>query len=278
MAYVWTLNDGKNVSLKDFDTRHTAGVVRDVAAREMLALSAELANLQELCYAAAHHAVLIVLQGTDTSGKDGTVSNVMASVDPIGSQVTSFKRPTEIELAHDFLWRIHAHTPARGVFGIFNRSHYEDVLVPRVHALVPEAVWRARYDHINAFERLLVDSNTIVVKFYLHISKEEQAARLAAREAELAKRWKLDAGDYAERLHWDAYQEAYAELLARCGTAYAPWHVVPADRKWFRNLAVARTLVETLRPYRDDWERELHARGERAYQDLVVWRARRIQG
>ncbi|HEX2911427.1 MAG TPA: polyphosphate kinase 2 family protein [Chloroflexia bacterium] len=269
MKYAWKLDEGKKISLKDYDTNYNADLKKDDAPPLLDKLSTKLGELQELCYAAGHNAVLIVLQGMDTSGKDGTIEHVMSNVNTQGCRVTSFKAPNQDELSHDFLWRVHAKTPEKGMFGIFNRSQYEDVLVVRVHNLVPESKWEEYYDHINHFEKLLADSGTIILKFFLHISKEEQAERLQAREDEKDKRWKLSAGDYVERRFWDDYQKAYDDLLEKCSTAYAPWYIIPADRKWFRNLAVAEALVEALEPYRDDWQKELRQRGERAYQELL---------
>jgi PPK2 family polyphosphate:nucleotide phosphotransferase len=200
------------------------------------------------------------------------IKKVFGPLNAQGCHVVSFKVPTEEELAHDFLWRIHRHTPRRGELVVFNRSHYEDVLVVRVHNLVPESVWRTRFDHINHFERLLTDSDTILVKFYLHLSREEQEERLLEREEEVEKAWKLSVGDWQEREYWDAYTEAYEEALERCAAPHAPWHLVPADKKWFRNLAVADALVRTLRPYRDGWRAVLAERGEREKQALAEYR------
>ncbi len=272
MDYVWKLNSDKKVSLKDFDPSYNAKLKKDDAPSQVDKLHRELGELQELLYAAGHNAVLIVLQGMDTSGKDGTISHVMSNVNPQGCHVTSFKAPTSEEMAHDFLWRVHANTPAKGMLGIFNRSHYEDVLIVRVHNLLPEADWKANYDHINNFEKLLAGTGTIILKFFLHISKDEQAERLQAREEDTAKRWKINAGDYKERNYWDDYQQAYEDLLEKCSTEVAPWYIVPADRKWFRNLAVATTIVETLRPYRKEWEKALEARGKVAYDELLQYR------
>jgi PPK2 family polyphosphate:nucleotide phosphotransferase len=272
MDYVWKLDSGKKVSLKDFDPSYSGKLKKDDAPSQLDKLHRELGELQELLYAAGHNAVLVVLQGMDTSGKDGTISHVMSSVNPQGCRVTSFKAPTSDELAHDFLWRAHANTPGKGMMGIFNRSHYEDVLIVRVHNLLPEADWKANYDHINDFEKLLAGTGTIILKFFLHISKDEQAERLQAREDDTAKRWKINAGDYKERNFWDEYQQAYEDLLEKCSTENAPWYIVPADRKWFRNLAIARTLVETLRPYRKEWEKALDARGKAAYDELLQYR------
>jgi PPK2 family polyphosphate:nucleotide phosphotransferase len=273
MRYVWKVKPGSTVSLADYDPGHTGGVIREEAEARRVQLSERLGEFQEMLYAAGTHAVLIVLQGTDTSGKDGTISHVMSAVNPQGCHVTSFKAPSELGLGHDFLWRIHAAAPVRGMIGIFNRSHYEDVLIVRVKGLQPERVWRTYYDHINNFERLLVDSQTIVLKFFLHISKQEQAERLRDREQEPDKRWKIRVGDYVDRNRWEDYQAAYATLLSRCSTEAAPWYIVPADRKWFRNLAVADAVVSALEPYCAEWRSERLAKGERAHQALLEFRA-----
>jgi PPK2 family polyphosphate:nucleotide phosphotransferase len=214
----------------------------------------------------------VVLQGRDTAGKDGTLRGLSRFVDIQGVHTASFKVPTAEELAHDFLWRIHPHAPAKGQISFFNRSHYEDVLVVRVHNLAPEGVWRKRYDQINEFEELLAENGTIIVKFCLHIDKAEQEVRLLAREQEVAKAWKLSAGDWKEREFWDAYTDAYDDAMSKCSPDHAPWHVVPADRKWFRDLAVTETLVETLRPYRDGWMEKLARLGEEAKKELAAFR------
>ncbi len=213
----------------------------------------ELIELQELLYAVRSHSVLVILQGRDTSGKDGTIRHVAGPLNSQSCSVASFKVPTEEELAHDFLWRVHAQTPPSGDIRIFNRSHYEDVLVVRVHKLAPKEVWRQRYEHINAFEQLLADSGTIILKFYLHISKEEQKQRLLEREKDPVKSWKLSVNDWKEREHWDDYTAAYEDALNRCSTKHAPWFIVPADKKWFRNLAVAETLRNALMPFKKSW-------------------------
>ena len=207
---------------------------------------AEIDRMQEILYAQGRHALLVVLQGPDTSGKDGTVRHVFGPVNPAGAVATSFKKPTQHELAHDFLWRIHKAVPSAGMIGIFNRSHYEDVLVPRVHALVPAERIEARYGQINAFECHLAENDVTILKFYLHISKKEQKARLEARLADPTKRWKFSPDDLAERKHWDDYISAYQIALGRCSTQWAPWFVVPADRKWYRNAVVARVVRSTL--------------------------------
>jgi PPK2 family polyphosphate:nucleotide phosphotransferase len=204
----------------------------------------------------------------DTSGKDGTIKHVMSAINPIGCHVWSFKVPTSEELAHDFLWRIHRRTPARGMMAIFNRSHYEDVLVARVHKLVPRGVWQTRYDEINAFEQTLTNSGVILLKFFLYVSKDEQKQRLLAREQDSTKAWKLSVGDWQERAYWDDYTAAYEDTLARCGTSWAPWHIVPADSKSYRNYIVARTIAERLEPYEHRWERTLTDMGKERRQEL----------
>ncbi len=240
------------VTLASIDPQRTPGLSgskEDERARA----EAELADnieamklLQRRLYAEGKRALLVVLQGMDAGGKDGTIRHVLGGLNPQGVEVTSFKRPTERELAHDFLWRVHRHTPGVGMIGVFNRSHYEDVLVVRVHSLVPEAVWSGRYEQINAFERLLAARGTVIRKFFLHISKEEQRERFMARLAEPEKQWKFEPGDLAERKHWDDYQAAYETALARCSTDDAPWFVIPADRKWYRNWAISTILRRTL--------------------------------
>jgi len=207
---------------------------------------ASLEELQELLYAEARHAVLVVFQAMDAGGKDGAIKHVFSGLDPQGCTVTSFKTPTPLELAHDFLWRIHAAVPPRGMFGIFNRSHYESVLVERVKDLVPEQVWKKRYDHVNEFERMLAEEGMVILKFFLHVSKDEQKKRLESRLNDPHKQWKFDVGDIEERRHWDEYMEAYQDALRKCSQEYAPWYVVPADRKWFRNWVISDVLVKTL--------------------------------
>ena len=211
-----------------------------------LAMNERLEELQELLYAEGKQKLLIVLQAMDTGGKDSTIRHVFEGVNPQGVKVASFKKPTEKELAHDYLWRVHAHTPARGEIAIFNRSHYEDVLVVRVENLVPEEKWRRRYGHIREFERMLSDEGVTIRKFFLHISKEEQAERLQSRLDEPHKRWKFAKGDLATRKKWDLYQEAFEEMITETNTDHAPWIVVPADRKWQRNLIISQVLIETL--------------------------------
>ncbi|MBU3887783.1 polyphosphate kinase 2 family protein [Methylosinus sporium] len=206
-----------------------------------------MAKLQYLLYADGSQALLIVLQGLDAGGKDGTIRHLFSGMNPQGVSVACFKQPTPIEHDHDFLWRIHAHAPAKGQVVIFNRSHYEDVLVVRVHKLVPRDIWSKRYDEINDFESLLTrDGNVRILKFYLHISPEEQLARFEQRLDDPARNWKISESDYTEREHWPQYVEAYEEALARTSTKQAPWFVVPSNHKWFRDLVISRIVVDTL--------------------------------
>ena len=234
------------------DARSTPGAPggRTKTEAATKALDKRLSTLQEQLYAegatGGRRRLLLVLQGMDTSGKDGTVRRVMGKVNPAGVHITSFKKPTRTELRHDFLWRITRAVPVGGQIGIFNRSQYEDVLVVRVHNLVPETEWSTRYDRINAWERELVDEGVHLVKVFLHITPEEQKARLLARLDDPTKYWKFNPGDVGERQLWDDYTRAYAAALSKCSTEYAPWYVVPADRKWYRDFAVTSLLVEAL--------------------------------
>ena len=237
---------GSSINLKDYDPDYTGGYDKRRARAEEAALEQKLTDLQEKLYAQHTQSLLVVLQAMDAGGKDGTIKKVFNSVNPQGVYVASFKAPTTDELAHDFLWRIHMNTPSKGYIGIFNRSHYEDVLIVRVNGLVPNKVWEARYDHINNFERLLSESGTRILKFYLHISKEEQRERLQARLDQPEKHWKFDPADLKTRERWDSYKEAFEAALTHCNTEYAPWHIVPANRKWYRDLVVTRAIVEAL--------------------------------
>jgi PPK2 family polyphosphate:nucleotide phosphotransferase len=273
MPYCVRVEPGTKVDLGEIDTRADGGLDKREGRRRAGELYAELSELQQELYAAGVHSVLIVLQGMDTSGKDGTIRNVLSGVNPQGCQVTSFKTPTAEELAHDFLWRVHARAPAKGMIGVFNRSHYEDVVIVRVHQLVPDHLWEARYQQINDFERLLAATGTIVCKFFLHISREEQERRLLAREADVEKAYKLSADDWRERRRWDDYLTAYQDALTRCSTPEAPWQVVPADRKWFRNLAVADALVDALRSNRKEWHSRLAELSRQRLAELAELRA-----
>ncbi len=207
---------------------------------------ARLASLQEEFAAAQSNALLVVLQGMDTAGKDGTIRHIFTGVNPQGCSVTSFKVPTPLEARHDFLWRVHAAVPPRGMIGIFNRSHYEDVLVTRVHKTITQKQAKRRFQDIVNFEELLVESGTVVVKLFLHISQKEQTARLQSRMDTADKRWKLSAADFAERKYWDSYQQAYQDAIAATSRKGAPWYIVPSDHKWYRNVVVSRILVKTL--------------------------------
>ena len=210
-------------------------------------LNRKLAELQEILYAEHKHKVLIVLQAMDTGGKDGAIRHVFKGINPQGVRVASFKVPSAIEMDHDYLWRIHQQTPGKGEMVIFNRSHYEDVLVVRVHKLVPEEVWKRRYDQINNFEKLLAEEGTTILKFYLYISSEEQKERLRARLEDPSKHWKFDPDDLKERQLWKEYMRAYEDALEKTSTKYAPWYIVPANKKWYRDLVVASVILETLK-------------------------------
>jgi PPK2 family polyphosphate:nucleotide phosphotransferase len=243
----FAVSPGKKLRLQDFDPDYTGGYDNKDDAKQQTKKNLErLTELQEMLYAQGKKALLIVLQGMDSSGKDGTIRSVMGAFNPQGVQVCPFKVPSPEELAHDYLWRVHKVTPRRGMVAIFNRSHYEDVLVVRVAKLVPEEVWRKRYDHINEFERLLSDNGVTICKFFLHISKEEQAERFRERQQTPSKQWKFSPVDLEVRKQWDDYQAAYEDALTKCNTKYAPWYVVPANRNWYRNLVVSNVLVETM--------------------------------
>jgi len=247
-AHRWRIKPGHALDLATIDTRSTAGAPgSDAETKEAApALADRLRDLQERLWAERRQSLLVVFQAIDAGGKDGAAKHVFRGLDPAGARVVAFGAPNEEELAHDFLWRIHRHTPARGEVVVFNRSHYEDVLVVRVHDLVPESVWRPRYETIDHFEAGLAEAGTRVVKVFLHISRAEQAKRLQARLDDPTKRWKFRRGDLEERALWDDYQAAFAEAISQTSTTVAPWYVVPADRKWYRNWAVSRILVETL--------------------------------
>ncbi len=238
---------GNNINLDDIDADFKpADFDREEAEHQLERLTEKIRDLQHLMYAEDKRSLLVVLQGRDAAGKDGTIRHVFGPMNPQGCRVTSFKVPSKIEAAHDFLWRCHIAAPKRGMVGIFNRSHYEDVLVVRVHDLVPKKIWSKRYDHINAFERLLVDSGTVILKFYLHIDHEEQLERFMKRIDNPKKNWKISDADYSERPYWDEYTRAFEEAILKCSTDDAPWFVIPANRKWFRNLAIAGIVVDTM--------------------------------
>ena len=257
MAYAVCIDGSKKIKLSAYDPADDAGVSRADAEAQTTALIAEVAEMQELLYAVRSNRVLVVLQGRDAGGKDGVIRGVTGKLNPLSCSAVSFGAPTKEELAHDFLWRVHPHVPGAGQIRVFNRSHYEDVLAARVRGFVREEVWRARYDHINAFEKLLTDNDTIVLKFYLNLSKAEQLQRFAERERNPLKAWKLSLGDWQDRDHWDDYTTAYEDVLNRCSSKSAPWYVVPADKKWFRNLAIAQALRDALQPYKQRWKKQL---------------------
>lgn len=242
---------------------------KDKGEEALNQLTNALEILQERLYAEHKHSVLLILQGMDTSGKDGTIEHVFEGVNPQGVRVASFKVPTPIELEHDFLWRVHEKTPGKGEIVIFNRSHYEDVLVVRVHELVPQGVWSRRYGQINNFEQLLADEGTVILKFFLHIDKEEQKKRLLDRLAEEDKRWKFNPGDLKERKLWNDYTRAYEDALSMTSTEWAPWYVVPANRKWFRNLIIAQALVEALKKLNPQPVNTITEEDVKTYRSLI---------
>jgi len=244
----WRALPGATVDLSSLDPAATDGAPGDkeATAASFADLSSRLASLQERLFAEQARSLLVVLQAIDAGGKDGTIKHLFRGFNPAGARVVSFRAPSEDERAHDFLWRVHRHTPARGEVVVFNRSHYEDVLVVRVHELVPEGVWRPRYELIRHFEENLAAAGTTVVKLLLHISREEQAERFRARLSDPTKQWKFRRGDLDDRARWADYQAAFAEAIERTTTDQAPWYVVPADRKWYRNWAVSQILLETL--------------------------------
>jgi PPK2 family polyphosphate:nucleotide phosphotransferase len=237
---------GSKVKLDKFDPGNTYGVDKKSAADHLAKNLEQLSVLQYLLYAEAKRSLLVVLQGIDAGGKDGTIRHVMSGLNPQGVVVTSFKVPEGAEKRHDYLWRIHRAVPESGKIGIFNRSHYEDVLVVRVHDLVPKSVWSKRYDQINDFEHMLSDNGVRIVKFLLYISKDEQARRFQERIEDKSKRWKFSPADLKEREYWDKYTDAFEDALRKCSTDRAPWYLIPANNKWFRNLAVSQILKETL--------------------------------
>jgi PPK2 family polyphosphate:nucleotide phosphotransferase len=244
----YLVREGQKIDLEDFDPDDTSSLPggKAEAKLQLAAIVERLAEAQELLFAGHERKLLIVLQGMDTSGKDGTIRHVMRGFNPQGTRVVSFRKPSEEELDHDFLWRVHAKVPARGEAVVFNRSHYEDVLIVRVHDLVPEAVWRKRYEQIKAFERMLYENGTVIMKFFLHISRDEQRRRLQARVDNPKKCWKFQHGDLEERRFWKDYIRAYEDALSKTSTDWAPWYIVPANQKWYRNHLVGSIVAETL--------------------------------
>jgi len=237
---------GSTASLDHWSTNDSGGFNKSSGRDATKGLNERIEHLQEVLWAEGKHKVLIVIQATDTGGKDGTIRHVFDGVNPQGVKVASFKKPSTLERAHDYLWRVHAKTPGSGEMVLFNRSHYEDVLVVRVHGFVPEEQWRRRYEHIRNFEQMLVDEGTTIIKFFLNISKAEQKERLQSRLDEAEKHWKFSSNDIAERKKWDDYQLAFADMVNETSTEAAPWYVIPADRKWFRNLLISQIVADTL--------------------------------
>jgi PPK2 family polyphosphate:nucleotide phosphotransferase len=237
---------GGKFRLSKRNASDTLGMSKSGVDKGRLSHAKKLAKLQDLLYAGHEHAILIALQAMDAGGKDGTIKHVMSGVNPQGCSVTSFKQPTPLELSHDFLWRVHAAVPPKGMIGIFNRSHYEDVLITRVHGMISQAECKSRYEDINNFEKILTRGGVHIVKFFLHIDSDEQERRFAARLDDPDKNWKSSSADFSERRYWDQYQDAYENALAHCSTKDAPWYVIPANHKWFRNYAVAEAIIQTM--------------------------------
>ena len=268
----------QKVRLDKIPTDPPAAITKQTARKRFAALGTELFELQDGMWGAKVNSVLVVLQGRDSAGKDGAIKHVAGCLNPRGVSVVSFGVPTEEERAHDFLWRVHRHAPRLGEFAIFNRSHYEDVLVVRVHELVPRSLWKERYDHIADFEELLAEHGTIVLKYFLHISKQEQKKRLLERESDPKAAWKLNANDWKEREYWDEYTEAYEDAISKTAAPHAPWTIVPADAKWFRNLVIAESIVEALRGRRADWKQTLDALARKRRAELAGYRAQQARG
>jgi PPK2 family polyphosphate:nucleotide phosphotransferase len=263
---------GDKVDLEALSAEPPKGMTREKAEPRLAELGEELFELQDQMFASKASSVLVVLQGRDTAGKDGTIKHVAGYLNPRGVNVVSFGVPTEEERSHDFLWRVHRHAPRLGEFSIFNRSHYEDVLVVRVHGLAPKALWQERYGHIADFEELLAEHGTIVLKYFLHITREEQKKRLLERERDPAKAWKLNVNDWKERDYWDEYTEAYEDAISKTAAKHAPWTVVPANAKWYRNLVIAESIVEAMRAHRSGWRRKLAEMSTKAKAALAAYR------
>lgn len=243
----YLVKPGKKVKLSKFDPDESGPYKdRQHAKPDSEANLKLIDERQSVLYAQAKYALLVVIQAMDAGGKDGTIDYIFSGVNPQGCNVASFKAPSHLELAHDYLWRYHAAVPAKGMIGIFNRSHYEAVLVERVRGIAPKKVWQKRFDHINAFEGMLADENVKILKFYLNISKDEQKKRLEARLHDPTKNWKFNPGDLEERKRWDEYMEAFEDVLTKCSTEYAPWYVIPANKKWYRNWAISDIIARTL--------------------------------
>jgi len=263
---------GRAIRLNDLPADPPAGMSKAKAKKRFEALSEELFDLQDAMFGARLNSVLVVLQGRDGAGKDGTIKHVAGCLNPRGVSVASFGVPTEEERSHDFLWRVHRHAPRLGEFAIFNRSHYEDVLVVRVHDLAPRKLWNERYGHIADFEEMLAEHGTIVLKYFLHITKEEQEQRLLDREKDPRKAWKVNPNDWKEREHWDAYTRAYEDAIAKTAAKHAPWTIVPANAKWYRNLVVAESVAAALRAHRTGWDRRLEEMARERKAELAAYR------
>ncbi|MBC7864092.1 MAG: polyphosphate kinase [Bacteroidia bacterium] len=240
------------MKLEKISTRAPKGFIKERTKLKTIELAEKIGQLQNVLYAESKHKILLLLQGMDASGKDGTVKNVFRGINPLGCRVHAFKAPSTIERSHDFLWRIHPHVPPNGMIHIFNRSHYEDILVPTVHNLFSHEIIERRYDHINNFESLLKDSSTLVVKIFLHISKEEQAVRLKERKTNPEKYWKHNDGDAVERRSWDKYMKVYGEIFHRCSKPF-PWHIIPADQNWYRDYLVAKIFLNELKKLKSEY-------------------------
>ena len=268
---------GRKVRLDDVSAEPPKGMTREKAEKRFASLGKELFDLQDAMFGAKVHSALVVLQGRDGAGKDGSIKHVVGCLNPRGVSVTSFGVPTAEERQHDFLWRVHRHAPRLGEFSIFNRSHYEDVLVVRVHDLAPRKLWQARFGHIRDFEKLIAEHGTIVLKYFLHITKKEQKERLLEREAEPETAWKLNPNDWKERDYWDDYTGAYEDAISKTAAKHAPWIVVPANSKWYRNLVIAESIVDALRDHRKDWEKKLEQMGKAGRAGLEAYRSQRAK-
>ena len=266
---------GGKVRLDDISAQPPKDMTKEKARVRFAVLGEEMFELQDAMFGAKVNSVLVVLQGRDSAGKDGAIKHVAGCLNPRGVNVVSFGPPTTEERQHDFLWRVHRHAPRLGEFAIFNRSHYEDVLVVRVHSLVREKLWRERYGHIVDFEELLAEHGAIVLKFFLHITKKEQKERLLEREEAPETAWKLNPNDWKERDHWDEFTAAYEDAISKTAAPRAPWIVVPANAKWYRNLVVAEAIVDALRGHRKGWKRTLDAMGKKMRAELAAYRAER---
>ena len=277
MAKLTLDEPGKRVDLSEIDPGPPKNITKEEANERLEELTTELFELQDAMWGARTRGVLIVLQGRDAAGKDGAIKNVVGAFNPRGVNVVSYGVPTPEEREHDFLWRVHRHAPRRGEIAIWNRSHYEDVLVVRVHDLVPKALWKERFEHINDFEQMLAEHGTIILKFFLHISRAEQEERLLEREQDPRTAWKLNVGDWKEREKWKDYTEAYEDVLSRCASKSAPWHIVPADSKWYRNLVVAEAVRDAMKPFKKEWLDTLAESGRAREAELARYRAERAE-